>query len=122
MNSPAGSGPAVARMGGGGWPPPPSLLFSRWGVPSPPCAGPTGGTPSPSGPRPGDRPKSKKNRKSPPPRRRFHANHRFRSCKKGAGCGHGGGGVAPTPPLFFFPGGGYPPPSAGPTGGLPPSP
>src|SRR5208283_72402 len=103
MGFPAGSGPAVARMGGRGvTPTPPLFFFLSGGYPPPICRANRGVPPSPSGPWPGDPPKSKKNRRPHPSRRRFHAKYRIRPCRKGARCPHGGEGGGHHPPLPSF--------------------
>ena len=115
----------VEGGGGGGSPLSPCLLFSKWGVPSPQCAGPPGGyPPPPQGPagRSGDPPQSRKTHKPYPSRRQFHANHRIGPCRKGAGCGQGGEGGPPYPPSLLFSRWGVPSPHVAERVGGTPSP
>ena len=123
--SPKDPGRSQAR-GGRGYPPPPTplpLFRSRWGSPSPPCAGPGGGYPPPHHVPAGACHTNAKIPPAPP----SHDGNSTRNDgsgreKKRGFPAQGGRGVPPTPLPFFRSKWGSPsPPCAGPGRGYPPN-
>src|SRR5208283_2385353 len=124
MGFPAGSGPAVARMGGRGvTPTPPLFFFLSGGYPPPHMPGQQGGTPLPLRSLAGRSAKIQEKPQTSPftPEipREIQDQAMQKRCQMPT---WGGGGWPPPPPPFFFSSGGYPPPMCRANRGVPPSP